>query len=381
MMDNNRLALLKLLNSSLFNVQPDLPGNTDWDAVYKEACDQTVVALGAPAVPPEKAEKWQQTALQSKAQYMRILYEQSNLIKLFEDNGIKLVIFKGCAAAMYYPKPFLRTMGDIDFLVPQGDFDAAQKLLSENGYEFLGDYEDGRDYAYQKGGVVFELHRHYSDYRVDIEDILINGMKVINTRELNGHKFPAFSDEINGLIILDHIRHHIYGGLGIRQIIDWVMFLNSNMNNDDCINRLLDLAKSANLEKFCKILTKMCVIYLNLPDNFPWCRDADETTAKKLMDTVFESGNFGRKKPYVYRPLDSLTQNVRQKGLFKFLQTAGLQNWNACQKHKFLRPFAWIYQIFRFIKRGFAALFRGENLKKDMDAGNEKVDFYNKLGI
>lgn len=381
MLDNNRLALLKLLNSSLFNVQPDLPGNIDWDAIYKEACDQTVVALGASAVPPENAEKWQQTALQSKAQYMRILYEQSNLIKLFEDNGIKLVIFKGCAAAMYYPKPFLRTMGDIDFLVPQSDFRAARKLLSENGYEFLGDYEDGRDYTYQKGGVVFELHFRYSDFRVDIENILINGMKALNTRELNGHKFPTFSDEINGLIILDHIRHHIYGGLGIRQIIDWVMFLNSNMNNDDCVNRLLNLAKSANLEKFCKILTKMCVIYLNLPDNFTWCRDANETTAKELMDAVFESGNFGRKSPYVYRPLDSLTQNVRQKGLFKVLQTAGLQNWSACQKHKFLRPFAWIYQIFRFIKRGFAALFRGENLKKDMDAGNEKFDFYNKLGI
>ena len=37
--------------------------------------------------------------------------------QLFENNNIPLVILKGTAAAMYYPKPQLRTMGDIDFLV------------------------------------------------------------------------------------------------------------------------------------------------------------------------------------------------------------------------------------------------------------------------
>ena len=272
-------------------------------------------------------------------------------------------------------------MGDIDFLVGEKNFEAARELLTNNGYTFLGDYEDGRDYTYQKGGVVFELHRRYSDSKYDIEDILINGMENLETHALNGHSFPTFSEEINGLILLDHIRHHIYGGLGIRQIIDWAMFLNKNAENTDVLARLHKLTESVNLLKFSKILTKMCVLYLGLPDRFPECRDADGGAAEELLNAVFKSGNFGRKDPYVYRPLDELTQGVKKEGLFKVLQNAGKENWKAAKRHKFLIPFAWLYQIFRYIKRGILALLRGENLKKDMDEGKKKAEFYEKLGI
>ena len=380
-MNDIHFALLQLIKASLFKEEAKLPVDTDFEAIYKEACEQTVAALASPAIPPENAAVWQTAAFQNEAQYMRMLYEQSNLIKLFNDSNIPIVIIKGFAAAIYYPKPQLRTMGDIDFLVGEKNFEAAHELLTNNGYTFLGDYEDGRDYTYQKGGVIFELHRRYSDSRLDIEDILINGMNNLQIHELNGNKFPTFSEEINGLILLDHIRHHLYGGLGIRQIIDWMVFLNANSDNGESIARLLKLISEANLEKFAEILTKMCVLYFGLPDKFLWCREADSGAAEELLNAVFKSGNFGRKDPYVYKPLDSLTQSIRKDGLFRVLQNAGLENWNACQKHRFLRPFAWIYQSFRFIKRGILALLRGENFKKDIEAGNEKMDFYEKLGI
>ena len=381
MMENYQIALLELIKCSLFKVPPQLPDDTDWNSVLSEAKAQTVVSLAEPAVPNAHKSGWVEPAAECTAHFIRALFEQSNLIKLLNDNNIPLVIIKGCAAAMYYPNPARRTMGDIDFLVPVKDFEAARELLEHSGYEFICDYEDGRDYTYQKGGIIFELHRRYSDFKVDIEDILISGFSSLETHELNGHKFPTFSADINGLILLDHVRHHIYGGLGIRQIIDWMMFLNSHAENGDRADKLLTLVKSANLEKFCKILTKMCVLYLGLPDKFAWCRDADDEAATELLYAVLKSGNFGRKDPYEYRPMDSLTQSVRQEGLFKFLQQAGLQNFSACQKYKFLRPFAWICQIFRFIKRGVSALLHGENLKKDINSGNEKYDFYEKLGI
>ena len=380
-MNETQLALLELIKSSLFNTALNLPENTDWDAVYKEALDQTVVALAAASVPREKAGLWQEAFLKNTAHYMRVLFEQTNLINLFKSAGIPLVIIKGCSAAMYYPDPKLRTMGDIDFLVPEKDFEAARELMDKNGYVFNCDYEDGRDYSYTKGDVVFELHKRYSDSRLNIENILAGGFENLKEYELNGHKFPAFSEDINGLILLDHIRHHLYGGLGIRQIIDWMMFLKSKADDTDCIENLLNLVKSANLLKFCKVLTKMCVTYFGLPDKYPWCLEADTETAKELLYTVLNSGNFGRKGPYVYRPMSSLTQDLHKRGLFSVLQTAGIQNWQAAKRHKFLRPFAWLYQIFRYIKRGIIALFRGENLKADIDEGRKKADFYERLGI
>ena len=381
MTDNAQSVLLKLLKSSLFGMKADLPEDADYDAAFNEAKAQTVVALASAAVPPEKSAVWQECAAQSTAHYMRVLFEQTNLIKLFENNNIPLVILKGTAAAMYYPKPQLRTMGDIDFLVFDTDFERAYSLLQNSGYKFECDYGDGRDYTFMKGEVVFELHKRYSDADFDIEDILIKGMKTPVVRTVNGMKFPSLPDYENGLVLLDHIRHHLEGGLGLRQIIDWTMFVNKTLDNDNYKNHFLPLLKAARLEKFCKVVTKMCGMYLFLPEGVTWCDEADEDAANRLFEAVISGGNFGRKNPYVYKPMASVTSAVKKEGVFKVLQTAGMGNFPICRKNRFFGAFAWLFQLFRYIKRGIVSLFRGENLLNDISEGSEKSDFYNQLGI
>lgn len=381
MINSNQTALLELLKSSLFNIEPRFPDDTDWEAVQNEAAAQTVAALALPAVPKAQSAAWQVAAAQSTAHYMRALFEQSNLVKLFGENGIPFVIIKGTAAAAYYPKPQLRTMGDIDFLVGENDFEAARALLEKNGYTYRLDYGDGRDYTYTKGGVVFELHHRYSDLEFNIEPILITGIKNAVTKTVSGHSFPALPDCENGLVLLDHIRHHLYGGLGLRQIIDWAAFASAILSDETYSSRFLPLLQNVGLVKFCETVTKMCKLYLGLPDSITWCDGADTATAVELLENVFKSGNFGRKNPYEYRPMQSLTSSFKEKGLFKTLQTAGVENFKICKENRFFRAFAWLFQLFRYIRRGFAALIRGENLKKDIETGREKTDFYNRLGL
>ena len=376
-MNKAEAVLLELIKKSIFNISSTIPDDVDWGDVLTEAKAQTVVALVADAVPKEYSAEWQILSSQSTAHYMRALYEQTNLCNLLKKNGIPFVILKGTAAAMYYPKPQFRTMGDIDFIVPQTDFDKTRELLENNGYVFCGDYGDDRDYTYQKGNVIFELHHRYSDDKSNIESFITEGIRGTETHEIGGHTFPTLPGDINGLVLLDHIRHHIYGGLGIRQIIDFMMFIAAQEQLDD----FLQLVREAGLYTFLKVLTKMCVKYFGLPDRFAFCLDADDDLAEQLLNTVLSGGNFGRKDPYQYKPMESLALSMREKGVFSFLQAAGLENWKAAQRHTFLRPFAFIYQIFRLIKRGISALFHGESLKKDFTAGNDKKDFYDKLGI
>ena len=73
--------------------------------------------------------------------------------------------------------------------------------------------------------------------------------------------------------------------------------------------------------------------------------------------------------------------SVKEQGFFRFLQSTGRANWQASERHRFLRPFAWLYQLFRFMWRGIKAIFRGEKLRSDISSGNEKSDFYDRLGI
>lgn len=380
MIDINQQALLELIKASLFGAKPQFPDGVDWDAVLTEATDQTVIALAAPTVPAQEAEKWRVPAAQNTAHFLRVVHEQTNLIQLFGDAGIPTVILKGSAAAMYYPSPLCRTMGDVDFIVPPERFDDARRLMEENGYDFEGDYGDDRDYSYRKNGVVLELHHRYSDAGWDIDPLIFDGISHAVTREIVGRRFPALPDEINGMVLLDHVRHHLYGGLGIRQIIDWMMFVRAALSDDAAAERFLTLARAARLETFALTMTKMCRLWFGLP-GAAWCDGADEATARQLLETVFAKGNFGRKDPYVYRPMEEVSRGVKELGFFRFLQRTGRANWQASERHRILRPFAWLYQLFRYMGRGIAALFRGDRFRKDISAGNEKSDFYQRLGI
>jgi len=380
-MDKNQAALLELIKSSLFDLPPHFPEDIDWQKVLEEAKAQTVAAIAARAVPKEFSADWEICAAQSQAHFMRVLYEQTKLVELLQGEGIPFVIIKGTAAAVCYPRPNTRTMGDIDLLVTEEHFETAFSLLENNEYKFEYDLGDNRDYTFSKGGIEFELHRRYSDREYDIEERLINGIKTARTVTLYGNPFPALPETENALVLLDHIRHHLLGGLGLRQFADFMMCVSSVKDEKTFESEFLPLFEEAGLGTFVRVVTKMCKKYLGLPTNAAWCGDADDATCKELLETMLMSGNFGRKNPYEEKPVRDMAMSIKRDGFFKTLQTAGVENYAIFKKYKPLRPFAWIYQFFIYIYKGTVALCRGEIVAREVSAGREKGDFYKRLGI
>ncbi len=172
MLNTTQIALLEAIKASLFDYTPKYPDDTDWIEVVKEAKVQTVMGLISPVIPI----KDQSTNI-GIANYIRLLHEQDQLIKLLDENRIPCVILKGFAAAQYYPKPHLRAMGDVDILVPNSFFEKAIDLLENNGYEYIHgknrkDIALSRDIAYKKNGIEYEIHHHFGSYGFEIDDIL-----------------------------------------------------------------------------------------------------------------------------------------------------------------------------------------------------------------
>ena len=381
-MNKNETVLLDLIKKSLFDVEVAFPEDTDWDEVQKEATAQTVVALVASAVPENESAKWKKPAAQSTSHFLRVLYEQTNLVNLFQDNNIPFVILKGMAAAMYYPNPKLRTMGDIDFIVDPEHYNKAAELFEKNGY-ITDDNKESRHWSFQKGGVTFELHHRYSHEEFDVEPIVIRGIKNSVTRSLNGCIFPTLPDYENGFIILEHLYHHLHTAIGIRQLIDWAMFANRVLTDENYKEHFLPIIESVGLVTFCVTITKMCKMYLGLPDTFTWCDNADTKTADEFMQLFMQNGNFGIKEFYNNnsKPMKGLVISIKRNGFFKTLQELGTSNFKICKRNRFFHWFAWLFQLFRCARKGFAALLQGENLIKDARDGKEKADFYKRLGI
>ncbi len=395
MITQTQLYLLEMIKASLFEVKPDFPSDIKWSDIVAEAKAQTVMGLIGPVIPLKD-----ESSEQSKAMYMRIMYEQDRLIKCFESSDIPCVILKGSASAIYYPKPYLRTMGDIDVLVPRERFCEAKKLLELNKYEYDHGkghddlfFDDIRELAYTKNGIIIELHKSFSSPGINIDDILEAAIKRRTYRELNGYKFPMLPSPENGLVLIGHISQHLKNNvLGLRQIIDWEMYINSCDDKDFYANQLLPILKNTGLLTLAAYVTRMCNRHLGLVKEVDFGIDVDDSLTDELMEVLMADGNFGSKvnadKSFDDKKIISATYGIKRYGFFGYFILVGIQTSSFCRKHASVRLFAFVYGFFRQLTSGIKIIVRnkgvGNNLgdgKKMYDLHVKRSELYNKLGV
>ena len=173
-------ALLSLLCASLHDLSAKLPADTDWDGVLAGANVQAVSALAAEGLPEDLSEEqqtdWRDAKYARIANFVRYAMAQDELCQLFDAHDIKAVVVKGTAAAIYYPQPALRTMGDIDLVVLPEHYSRAKEVLLEAGYQLSGAEAD-RHIAFKKDGVMIELHHRFSYEDLNIEDFVQSGIQ------------------------------------------------------------------------------------------------------------------------------------------------------------------------------------------------------------
>lgn len=361
------ICLLELIKASLFQTVPQIPSNVNWDIVFELAKKQCIVPLIEPFVPDSYRDSWTRISIQNKAHYIQLIYEQNELIQLFENNNIPIVILKGTSVSRYYPNPSLRSMGDIDFYILKDFFPHAESLMIKNNYRFINSTD--RHNIYTKNGIEFEMHFRYScQYYNNIDSYLIESMKTLDIYSINGYNFYSFPVNENGLILLGHLMQHLSGsGLGFRQILDWMMFVNHALDDDLWNNSFKKIASDSGLEKLAITTTKLCQNYLGLKNDISWCNDADDKLSEQLLERVFIDGNFGVERSI----FEDINKRMKVEGKFHYLQKAGLYNWNAAKKYKFLKPFAWFYQLTRYTVKTFSYLFNRKRLfSKEKSSSN-----------
>lgn len=350
---------LDILKSALWHLP--VPSDPITSEVYQELFDQTVHLLVYDIteqchMDESLRERWAANYAKQISLFAKYLMEQQELVKLLKDKDVVPVILKGLSAAMYYPEPLYRVIGDIDFMLcPGGEerFAEITALLKEHGF-IVSEKKNPRHLCFSKNGFSYEMHRHFSEKASKGEEELDRIINKSTPVEKSANDWPefhfySFPDEINGLILIQHINQHLISGLGLRQIIDWMFFVEAVVTDEFWEHTFKPLADRTGLTTLAVTVTKLCEMYLGAPKH-SWAAEADVSACKELFALIEESGNFGRKRNVKD---NRVTTMLNQKGLsFKGLQQRGLYHWKAAQKHKILRPFAWIYQICRYIKEG-----------------------------
>ena len=317
---------------------------------------------------PELEGEWKRLILQHITFNTQCCYEQSRL-----PISVPYVILKGTSAAKYYPYPLYRAMGDIDIMTKREDFDTACRELVRGGYRIIKDID--KEINLTKGGISIDLHRQFAslnnlDYVKFLDDLILENINPT-------HVLP---DPVNGLVLLNHINQHLEGGLGLRHIIDWMMFVDKCLP-DEKWPEFYDFVKKIELVNLAIVCTRMCEVYLGLPHR-QWCSDADSVLCEQLMNYVMACGNFGNKKTSdTDISVGVFTHTSSLKAGFRLLQRQGTVNWKAAKENELLRHFAWIYQLFRYALRGLRRDHAFSRIKAEYAAAKKKRAMFDALGV
>jgi hypothetical protein len=395
MITKSQLVLLEALKASLFNLDPNYPSDTNWNEVKFEANAQTVLGLIKDKIPVND-----EASEQCKAMYMRIMHEQNSILSIFDTANLPCVILKGCAAAIYYPKPYLRTMGDIDVLVQRDRFIEALKLIESNGYVYVHDEnkderlsENARELAYTKNGISIEIHKRFSSRGVDVDDFLEAAMNRREYYVLNGYRFPMLPGPENGLVLIGHINKHLKSNvLGLRQIIDWAMYVHSESEKSYWNTQFVPLVEKAGFLTLAAYVTRMCYKYLGLTYDVDFGVDIDDSLVDKLLEIVLTDGNFGRRtiadKTLDEKRMLSASYGIKRDGFFTYFIGVGLDNSAFCRKHSSLKVFPFMYGFFRQLFRGVRLMFKNKGFGKKMSEGQKlyedhakRQELYHMIGV
>ncbi len=347
---NDEAGTISLIKKALWGTG-ELTAN---EGVFNDLRDHTLVALPADLLssadlPEELAARWKDAIVQQLMQYYKYKQQESEL-----PVAVPYVILKGSAAGRYYPRPEYRAMGDIDIMTRMEDFSAACEALLENGYEEIP-CSESRHRQFIRDGIIVEVHQSFavpggSERAEKIDRLIVDNINPT-------HYLP---DLVNGIVLLEHIRYHLRGGIGLRQILDWMLFVNQCLP-DQKWPEFRAMVDRTDMEVLAAAVTRMCELYLGLPEH-EWCRNADRETCARLMSAVMNSGNFATKLGHDgYISARFFTSTRTLKGAYRFLKSRGEWHWSEKYGYKPLPLVGSLYQLGRYLVLG---LRRKETFRK-----------------
>ncbi|MBR2311722.1 MAG: nucleotidyltransferase family protein [Clostridia bacterium] len=354
-------ALTSLISHALFKTPLDLPPDTDLDAVLALADRHMVFGIVGEALGTLPEDALTQDALlclQDKTvtllrQNARLAACRAALCAFLKEQGIPAVILKGDSVARLYPSPDLRVAGDIDCLVDEAALPTVGAYLISQGFTAHETHSEHHA-VYKKNGCEIELHRTVSglpegEVRQKLCTYLDNTLAASTLAEMNGEHFPVASDFHQALILLLHMQQHMReGGLGLRQMCDWALFVAKDLKKET-VPRLIAALHEVGLYRFAAATTLAAVRHLGLPAEKCPFEEGDTALADALFADFMASGNFGLgNADFAGSGIVTLHRQEGKGSLATALANVKKkcrEEWPLCQKHGalllFLVPF-WV---------------------------------------
>ncbi len=401
-MTPNQELLLSLLARALFDRKTALPEDTDWSGLFQEAKQQAVLPLvfesvkeQLPAAVRASLEGPVETCLLNN---LLVDYEHVELHETMRAAGIDYVVMKGSASAAYYPRPMLRMMGDVDFLIRKEDAERGGETLRALGFRETAERDNPIHQAYVRRGEdgrrsEWELHwlpngipRNETGER--IRELLSDSVETARLHQTDNGAYMVPDDFHHGLMLLTHTAMHLmHSGVGLRHLCDWAAFA-SHFGENDFRALFEEKLREVGLWDFAAALTAVSVRYLGCPDA-QWQGDPPESLTRGLLLDILRGGNFGKKdrerlneaKLLVNRREGTVRRGAWLRNAASAMNEKARRLMPVTRRLPLLLPIGWLRVGLRQCRRILSGRRPGLHLKRMVEGAAERSTLYQQLRI
>lgn len=302
-----RESFLRLVRLGIGNVDVnsgiDVNSSEDWVVLKALADAQGLSAIILDAlnkdgmnianiIPVQMKLEWIGEVMQNiETRYEQYEKAIGSLAGWYNQHGFKMMVLKGYACSLDWPKPEHRPCGDIDIWL-FGNQKESDALLVK-GKSIKVDTSHHHHTVFEWGGFAVEnhydfvnVHAHRSN--AEIEKIFKKlSEDDSHSVEVMGEKIYLPSPNLHALFLIRHmVSHFAASQISLRHVLDWAFFVEKHTNDVDW-KCLLSLLEKYHMKDFFNLINAICVDDLGFPVNlFPTVQFVSDLKERVLDDIL-----------------------------------------------------------------------------------------------
>ena len=298
-----------------------LPKSFDWKKIQAFASQQGLSAIVIDGIeklpeylrpPKELLLEWIGEVIQAY-EYRYELYRRSiaEMASFYNAHCFKMMVLKGYACSLEWPKPEHRPCGDID-IWQFGKQKEADALLAKEKEIRIDTSEHHHTIFYWHDFMVenhydfINIHHHKSN--VHYEKILKElGKDDCHFVEVYGEKIYLPSPNLNALFLIKHLTKHFASSeITIRQLLDWAFFVSNHSEEVDW-NSFEATIEKFGMKDLYGIFNSICVNDLGFEANCFHYTHSDPVMKERVLNDILHPEFYG-----------DLPSNFIKRILYKF---------------------------------------------------------------
>ena len=384
--------LLELLKDARKNQRSKINNDIDFPALYNMSKEHQISALiynqiySFPGLPDDLKEIWKREALKINAFQTRRTIRMLQIYRKFLEKDLKVLIVKGLICRSLYPQPDNRNSNDEDLYVRDKDMGAVSEIFIENNFQVISKKEDVTTFIDPMSGLSIELHtalfsmesKAYGNYQKYFEDAfdkcIRHNIDGVDVYSLNYDQHLLF-------LILHLVKHFFHGGVGIRQLLDIVMYSEAYGEKIDW-DKLYQILKELNIYTLVINLIALAHDHLELDyTKIKVPEDIKDTDYEDLLKDIMEAGVFGQSSNERIHSA-TMTLNTISDGKTNVLKSIFPPmkemkgKYEYLDKYPILLPVAYISRIVNYKKNHSSS-----ESQKTIEVGKQRVELLRKYKV